>query len=128
MTLLRGGSSVAYEITRIDDEVLHVRISGVMKLVDQYSMQAAGMELIGEGRKVRLLVTLLEFQGWEKGVDWSDVGFLMAHGDDIAKMAIVGDERWKDLVFAFVGKGFRNTDIKFFDSSSQKEAEIWIHT
>ncbi len=119
---------MAYEITRINDEVLYVRISGVMKLLDQHSLQAASMELLGEGRKVRLLVTLIEFKGWEKGVDWSDVGFLMAHADDIAKMAIVGDERWKDLVFAFVGKGFRTTDIKFFDSSSQKEAETWIHT
>ena len=117
---------MAYEIIRIDGAVLHVRISGVMKLADQDSLQAAGMDLIAGGRKVRLLVTLVDFQGWEKGVDWSDVGFMTAHGDDIAKMAIVGDERWKDQVFAFVGKGYRSTHIEFFPSSSTKEAESWI--
>jgi hypothetical protein len=117
---------VAYEIIRIDGAVLYVRISGVMKLADQQSLQGAGMELIAQGRKVRLFVTLEDFEGWEKRVDWGDIGFLMAHGDDIAKMAIVGDERWKDQVFAFVGKGFRTTEIEFFSPSSVTEAASWI--
>jgi len=119
---------VAYEIIRIDEAVLTIRISGVMKLADQQSLQTTGMQQIAKGRKVRLLVTLVDFQGWEKGVDWGDVGFLMEHGDDIAKMAFVGDERWKDQVFAFVGKGFRTTEIEFFPSSSMKEAESWIRS
>jgi hypothetical protein len=117
---------VAYEIIGIDGAVLHVRISGVMRLADQQSLQGAGMKLIAKGRKARLLVTLVDFQGWEKGVDWSDVGFLMEHGDDISKMAIVGDERWRDQIFAFVGKGFRSTEIEFFPPASMKEAERWI--
>lgn len=118
---------MAYEIVRIDGTVLYAKISGVMKLADQESMQTAGLGVIAQGRKVRLFVTLENFQGWEKGADWGDVGFLMAHGNDIAKIAIVGDERWKEQVFAFVGKGFRHTEIEFFPSSSLKEAENWIH-
>jgi hypothetical protein len=117
---------VAHEIIRIDGAILYVRVSGVMKLADQQSLQAASMGLIAQGRKVRLLVTLEGFEGWEKGVDWGDIGFLMAHGDDIAKMAIVGDERWKDQIFAFVGKGLRTTEIEFFHPSSVTEATSWI--
>lgn len=119
---------MAYEIMRINDAVLYVRISGIMKLADQQSLQTAGMDLIAQGKKVRLFVTLENFQGWEKGVDWGDVGFLIAHGNDIAKIAIVGDERWKDQVLAFVGKGYRTTEIEFFPSASLKEADRWIHT
>jgi hypothetical protein len=117
---------VAYEIIRIDGAVLYVRISGVMKLADQQSLQNTGMKLIAQGTKVRLLVTLENFQGWEKGVDWGDIGFLMAHGDDVARMAIVGDVRWRDEVFAFAGKGLRATRIEFFPPSSLKEAEAWV--
>ncbi len=117
---------MAYEIIGIDGNLVRVKISGVMKLADQQSLQTAGMEQIAQGRKVRLLVTLLDFEGWERGVDWSDVGFFMAHGDDISKIAIVGDKRWKDQVFAFLGKGLRRTEIEFFPSSSSKEAENWI--
>lgn len=118
---------MAYEIIRIEGAVLYVRVSGVMKLADQEALQKAGIGLIAEGRKVRLHVTLDEFQGWEKGVDWGDVDFLMAHGNDIAKIAIVGDERWKDQILVFVGKGLRTTEIEFFPPSSAKEAEAWIH-
>jgi hypothetical protein len=98
-----------------------------MKLADQQSLQSTGMELIAQDKKVRLLVTLENFRGWEQGVDWGDIGFLLAYGNDIAKIAFVGDERWKDLAFAFVGKGLRTTEIEFFPSSSSKEAERWIH-
>ena len=118
---------MACEISRIDDAVLYVRISGIMKLADQQSLQSSGMELIAQDKKVRLLVTLENFRGWEQGEDWSDVGFLIRHGNDVAKIALVGDERWKDLAFAFVGKGLRTTEIEFFPSSSSKEAERWIH-
>jgi hypothetical protein len=117
---------MAHKIIRIDGAVLYVRVSGVMKLTDQQSLQTAGLELIAQGRKVRLFVTFEDFEGWEKGVDWGDIGFLMAHGDDIAKMAIVGDERWKDQIFAFVGKGLRTTEIEFFPPSSMTEAGSWI--
>jgi len=117
---------MAYEVIRIDGDVFYVRISGVMKLVDQEAFQKLAMKWIAQGRRARLLATLEDFRGWEKGVDWGDIGFFMEHGDDVAKMAIVGDERWKDEVFAFVGKGLRTTEVEFFPSSSLKEAERWI--
>jgi hypothetical protein len=117
---------VAYEINRIDGAVLYVRISGIMQLSDQESLQTAGMGLIKQGRKVRLLVTLENFQGWEKGVDWGDVDFMTAHGDDVAKIALVGDERWKEQFFAFVGRGLRSTEVEFFPTFSVKEAEKWV--
>jgi hypothetical protein len=118
---------VACEIIRIDGAVLYVKISGVMKLADQESLQTSGKDLIAQCRKVRLHVTLEEFQGWEKGVDWGDVDFLMAHGNDITKIAIVGEERWKDQIFAFVGKGLRSTEIEFFPPYSVMESDSWIH-
>jgi hypothetical protein len=41
-------------------------------------------------------------------------------------MGIVGDKNWKEEIFAFVGKGFRTTEIEFFPSDRLKEAESWI--
>lgn len=117
---------MAYEIVQIDHTVATIRIMGVWRLADQKSLQTAGAEWMQKGQKLRLLITLVDFRGWEKGVDWGDVGFLMTHGDDIVKMAFVGEEKWKDQVFAFVGKGFRKTEIEFFPASSMKEAENWV--
>ena len=99
-----------------------------MKLADQESIQSEGLKLMGQGGKARLLVTFENFQGWDKGSDWGDVGFQIAHGKDIERMAFVGDEKWKDDVFAFVGKGLRSTQIEFFSPSALKEADSWIRS
>ena len=117
---------MAYEILEIDNEIIRVRISGVMRLADQKALQNVAHDLIDRGLKPRLLVIAENFEGWEKGEGWGDVGFLMDYGDSIVKMAIVGDERWKEQVFMFTGKGLRPTEIEFFPTSSLKEAELWV--
>ena len=45
----------------------------------------------------------------------------------IEKMAIVGDEKWKDEAFAFTAKGFRPTVIEFFPASRIDEARMWLN-
>ncbi len=89
-------------------------------------LESVALELIGKGKKVRLIAVLENFKGWEKAEAWGDVGFMMKHGNDIIKMAIVGEERWKDETFLLVGKGLRSTKIEFFPSSSLKRAEEWV--
>lgn len=117
---------MAYDIIKIEDNVVYIRISGIMQFNDQQALQNLGKRLLTQGEKLRLFITLEGFQGWEKGVDWSDIDFLMTHGNDIGRMAIVGDERWKDQMFAFVGKGLRTTEIELFSPSSLKEADTWL--
>ena len=119
---------MACEIIRTDGAVLYAKISGIMRIADLQSLQSAGMGILKQGIKARLLVTLENFQGWEKGADWGDIGFQISHGKDIEKMAFVGDAKWKDDVFAFVGKGLRSTQIEFFSPSALKEADSWIRS
>jgi hypothetical protein len=117
---------MAYEIFEIDKEIIRVRISGVMRLADQKELQKVAGDLIDRGLKPRLLVMAENFEGWEKAEEWGDVGFLTGYGDSIVKMAIVGEERWKEQVFMFTGKGLRATEVEFFPTSSLKEAERWV--
>lgn len=117
---------MAYEIIRTDGPVVHIRIKGMMQLADHQAMQAVAKKLIAQGLKPRVLVSAVDFQGWEKGVDWGDVSFLSDYGDDIVKMAIVGDEKWKDEVFMFVAKGLRKTAVEYFPSSALTQAEAWV--
>lgn len=117
---------MAHEIMQIDDALISVRICGVMRLADMEAVQALAGGLIGQGKKPRCLILVEDFQGWDKQDDWNDIGFFVEHGDDIEKMAIVGEERWKDDIFLFVGKGLRKTEIEFFPASALKEAEAWL--
>ncbi len=117
---------MAYEILGTDGHVIAVRIAAWMRPSDQKALQEVAAARMAQGRKIRLLVRLENFLGWERGAGWDDVGFLMEHGDDIEKMAIVGEDRWKEDVFLFVGKGLRATEIEFFAPESLREAEDWV--
>jgi len=117
---------MACEIIKIADSIVHVRSRDLMQIADQKVLESVALELIGKGKKVRLLAVLENFKGWEKAEAWADVGFMMKHDNDIIKMAIVGEERWKNESFLFVGKGLRNTEIEFFPSFSLKRAEDWV--
>ena len=50
-------------------------------------------EAIEREEKVRALIILEAFEGWERRGDWGDV---TEQGQHIDKMAIVGDEKWQD--------------------------------
>jgi hypothetical protein len=118
---------MACEIIKITDSVIHTLIRDIMQIADQKMLESVAMELIRKGKKVRLLAIMDNFMGWEKSEAWGDVGFMAEHGNDIVKMAIVGDEKWKEETFLFVGKGLRSTEIEFFPSSSLKQAEEWVN-
>lgn len=116
---------MACEIIIHEGDFISARIGGVLSLAELQALQRLTGEVIRARGSARALVVAENFQGWAKGDRWDDVGFLMEYGDAIAKMAIVGEPRWRDDVFAFVGKGMRKTDIRFFPLDALQEAERW---
>jgi hypothetical protein len=73
-----------------------------------------------------VLAILENFEGWEKGADWNDLDFQLSHGNEIAKIAIVGEPRWEPDALAFAGAGFRRAPVKFFPASQIAEARAWL--
>jgi hypothetical protein len=109
------------------DGIVHARLRGTMTLADQQALEGLAKSLIDAGGKVRLLVTLEEFEGWQKDSAWGDdLGFQLDYGNKIVRIAVVGDQRWKDQALMFVGKGFRDTEVEFFQPDSLARAKAWI--
>lgn len=52
--------------------------------------------------------------------------FMMGEGDQIEKIAIVGDEQWRDDAYAFTATGLRPTLIEFFAPSRLDAARAWL--
>ena len=103
-----------------------LRISGVLKRSELEASQDVLAPQIDAGAKPRLLVILENFEGWERGADWNDLDFVLSHGNEIARIAIVGESRWEPHALAFVGAGFRPAPVKFFPSGQLAEARVWI--
>ena len=108
-------------------KLLQVRIRGIFKKADHDRIVQIAKEAIAREGKIRALVILEGFEGWERHEGWGDVSFMMEQGRDIEKMAIVGDQRWKDDAIAFTAKGFRPTAIEFFAVSHMNAARIWVN-
>lgn len=108
------------------NNVYVLRISGILKRSEFGGTQSAAAHEIDAGAKPRVLAILENFTGWEKGADWNDLDFMLSHGNEIAKIAIVGEPRWEPEALAFAGVGFRRAPVKFFPSAQQAEARAWL--
>jgi len=115
------------EIIDASGKLVQIKIRGMLKKADYERIIQIAKEAIAREGKVRALAILDGFEGWERREDWGDVSFMMGQGQHIEKMAIVGDEKWRDDAIAFTGKGFRPTAIEFFPSSRLNEARTWLN-
>ena len=108
------------------NDVCVMRISGTLKRSEFAAEQANIAQKIDTGSKPRVLVVDENFDGWEKGADWNDLDFMMSHGGEIAKIAIVADPKWETNALAFAGAGFRNAPVKFFAPNQLADARGWL--
>src|SRR3974390_686951 len=101
-------------VQRESSNIYRMQISGVLRKSELDKVQALAAEEITRSGGIRLLFVLDQFQGWEKGADWSDLSFYLEHGDDIEKIAIVCDEKFRDGAMAFAGAGMRKGEVRYF--------------
>jgi hypothetical protein len=108
------------------NDIYVLRISGILKRSEFGAEQSALARSIDAGSKPRLLVILENFEGWERGADWNDLDFMISHGGEIAKIAIVAEQRWETLALAFAGAGVRRAPVKFFPPNELEQAQTWL--
>jgi hypothetical protein len=106
--------------------VLSARISGVLAVSEVSQIQAAAVEAIGRWGTIRALFVLDGFRGWKLEREWGDVTFLAQHDKQIARIAVVGEEKWRDLVYAFLAKGFREAKVEYFPTADLAKARVWL--
>ena len=114
------------EIVDVAGKLLQLKVRGMFTKADYDRIIEIAKKAIEREGKVRALVILEAFEGWERLGDWGDVSFMMEQGQHLEKMAIVGDDKWQDEAFAFTAKGFRATVIEFFTPSRLNEARTWL--
>ena len=114
------------EVIDASGKLLQLKVRVMLKKADYDRIIQIAKESIAREGKIRALAILDGFEGWERSGDWGDVRLMMDQGQHIEKMAIVGDETWKDDALAFTAKGFRPTAIEFFGAGRLNEARAWL--
>ncbi|MGE5219531.1 MAG: STAS/SEC14 domain-containing protein [Chloroflexota bacterium] len=115
-------------ITVIDatGPIVSAKVGGMLGKSEVSQIQATALAAIQRCGKISALFILDNFKGWKREGDWGDISFLVEHDKDIGRIAVVGDEEWRDLVYAFLAKGFRQAQIEYFHPGDLAKARAWV--
>ncbi len=90
------------------------------------SLESAAAEIRRIG-PIKLLFVLTQFEGWEQNPNWGDLTFYVNYGDSIERIAIVGDEKWRNETLMFASADLRRAPVEFFSSQNAlAEAHAWL--
>jgi hypothetical protein len=108
------------------DNVYRIEASGILLKSEMDAIQAATAQEIGRAGKVRLLLVLRNFAGWERGANWDDVKFYETSQENIERIAIVGEEKWRDQARMFVLADLRKSPVRYFLADEIDKARGWL--
>ena len=113
-------------ITNTTGSIVTVEVTGRLMESELAAVQSRMAEIIREQGKVRILVLAIAFEGWQRSGEWNDFTFQNENDRYIERMAIVGDEQWRDLALMFTAKGLRPFPIECFAPGELARAHAWL--
>jgi hypothetical protein len=117
---------VAVSLRHDHDNVFRMDISGVLQERDFAAAQRSLVAELEGARRIRLLVTLTGFDGWEPHAPWRNLAFYIQHGGRIERIAIVGDDRWRTEALMFAAADLRDAPVEYFDPPHAAQARAWL--
>jgi hypothetical protein len=112
-------------IEQLAGKVLEVKLSGKLHKDDYRHFVPLVERLIGQHGKIRIIVEMHDFHGWDMSALWEDIKFDLKHFKDIERLAIVGESKWEKGMATFC-KPFTTAEIRYFDSKDLTAARQWI--
>lgn len=106
--------------------LLTITVRGQLKKEEYDRLLRQAEPIIGQKGRIKLLIVGEGFAGWERASGWGDLGFMMEHDDDIGKIAVVAEERWRDDLLMFLGAGLRAAPVCFFTPDQLELARAWL--
>ena len=106
-------------------KLLVIRITGKLHTSDYHHFVPIVEKAVQDHGKIRMLVQMHNFHGWDAGGLWQDVKFDAKHFHDIERLAIVGETTWEKWMAAFC-KPFTTASIRYFPSEQTDAAREWI--
>jgi hypothetical protein len=117
---------MAVELIKLSHQVFMVIVTGRLTQTELHEAQVEAAKSMATMDSVRFVVVAEDFEGWEGGDEWGDLTFQADNDAKIERMALVGDKKWKLLVLAFVGQGFRGFPIEYFERGQLAKARAWV--
>jgi len=81
--------------------------------------------LIARYGKIRLLVTMHDFEGWDAGALWEEIKWEAKHFHHMERIAIVGEEGWQKRMAALCNS-LTTAKVHFFRFDQLDAAYAWV--
>ena len=111
--------------------VLGFRVIGRMTDEDIKAFEPQIEFLIRERKHkpVGILADLSEMRGADWKARWDEMRFLQKHSDHIARMAVVGADKWEEiLAIVTAGAAILEAETRYFDKSEMLHAWEWARS
>jgi len=102
-----------------------VGFSGKLGKADYEHFVPEFERLLRQHGKLRVLIDMTGFHGWEAGATWEDIKFDIRHFADIERLAMVGEKEGQRGMPSF-GRPFTETTIRYFDRADAAAARKWL--
>ena len=111
--------------------VLGFKVTGKMTDEDIKAFEPQIEFLIRERKHkpIGILADLSQMHGAELKARWDEMRFLQKHTDHIARMAVVGADRWEEaMALLTAGAAVLQAETRYFDESEILHAWEWVRT
>ena len=111
--------------------VLGFKVVGKMTAEDIKGIDQQIQYVINERKHkpIGILANLSEMHGADWKARWDEMRFLQKHTDHIARMAVVGADKWEEIVSMLTaGAAVLQSETRYFDSSEILHAWEWVRT
>lgn len=108
-----------------EGKLVEVRVTGKLHKEDYEQFAPEVESLIKRHGKVRMLVDLHDFHGWDVSALWQDIKFDVKHFNDIERLAMVGESKWEKGMAVFC-RPFTTAKVRYFNRANEAQAHEWI--
>jgi hypothetical protein len=105
--------------------IVEVHVDGKLAEEDYERFVPEVERAIDKHGKIRVLVDMHDFHGWESAALWEDLKFGLHHFTDIERIAFIGEKGWEHGMAAFC-RPFTSAKIRYFDRSEAEAGRRWI--
>jgi hypothetical protein len=124
-----GGWQMSVEWSREGERLLVCRIKGQLSYADWQRLNqgdAGAAPARPGGQKLRALVLLEQFSGWERHDGWADLSWVDENDQRLDRVACVGEEQWRDDMEIFMLKDLRPVAVRYFAEDEENLARAWL--
>ncbi len=111
--------------------VLGFRVVGTMSEADIKEFEPQIQVLINERKHkpIGILADLSAMRDTDWGARWEEMRFLQKHTTHIARMAVVGADKWEEIVaIVTAGAAILEAETRYFDKADMLRAWEWVRT